>query len=271
MPLPTDQALPERGHRYVMPLCSVIVVVAMVLDVLVRHSNFSILYIIPLLLCAKLNRRLLLVKFAMLLVCLTYLGLVVRDIHSGQPLNLQYIPNRHLVSLTLLVMTAVLYFWQGVTLQFRRGANVSYLQSSAPTLFEEMEESISRLVVVVLCIILIGMLLVLDMITPVEINFPILFAIPLVLATWSRSLKLLWALVPVLSASAWVSFFYGAPMSDYARQRHVTERSLAFNRALANFVVIVVAIIMHVAISRRKKAMTSGRTPIKGPDLTAES
>ena len=48
-----DQAPLEHRLRYVMPLCTVMVVVVMLLDVYQKHHNFSILYIIPLLLCAS--------------------------------------------------------------------------------------------------------------------------------------------------------------------------------------------------------------------------
>jgi len=249
-----------------MPLCAAIVVVAMVLDIGVQHSNFAILYIVPLLLCAKLNRRRLLVRFAGLLIALTYLDLIVKHHFAGRPLDLRHITNRHLVAITLLVMTAVLYVWQGIAIQFRRSRSLPLLREAAPSIFEEMEESISRLVLLVLCIMLIGVLLLLDMITPAEINFPILFAIPLVLAGWARSRKLLWTLVPILSACAWIGFLFGPPISACALQQQITERSLMFNRALANVVVVAVAVILHVAISRRNSALAGRPKPAHPTD-----
>ena len=135
------------------------------------------------------------------------------------------------------------------------------LRPTAPSLFEEMEESIGRLVVLVLCIILIGTLLTLDLLTPAEINFPILFAIPLVLAAWARSLKLLWALVPILSAVAWIGFCYGPGMSPHAVQSQISHQDLIFNRALANLVILASAGILHVTIKRRNMAI--GAAPAK--------
>ena len=77
----------------------------------------------------KLNRRRLLVTFAVLLICLSYLGAIFKLLVEGRTVEITHMPNRHLVATTLATMTAVLYIWQGITLQLRRGGNVSVFAS----------------------------------------------------------------------------------------------------------------------------------------------
>jgi len=242
-----------------MPLCAAIVVATMVLDVCVRHCNLSILYIIPILLCAGLNRRRLLMKLGLFLIFLTYVGYFAKLLVQGRTLDHPHIPNRHLVALTLLMMTVVLSWWQGAHSQRHQGGYGSHLPFSEPSLFDEMGNSIACLVVGVLCLILIGTLMAVDLTTPAEINWPILFAIPLILAAASRSLKLLWTVVGVICACVWVGLFVGPDMSQIAKQHQVTFGMLMLNRALANLVVLVVAWILHMVIAAQNAAIAQER------------
>lgn len=242
-----------------MPLCAATVAAVMLLDVCLRHCNLSVLYIIPLLLCGTLNRRRLLVKLGLCLVSLTYLGYVAKMLVHGRVLDHPRMPNRHLVALTLLMMTAVLYFWRGLSGQVRQHGYLPQLRFAEPSLFEEMGDSIACLLVGSLCLILIGALMAMDLTTPTEVNLPILFAIPLVLAGWSRSLKLLWTLVLVLSVCVWVGLFIGPGISEHAKQDHVTYQTLIVNRTLANLMVLAVAGILHMVITAQNAAIAQIR------------
>jgi len=235
-----------------MALCLATVLIAFVLDLCQLPYNAAILYIIPLLFVSKLNRRELLVGFGSLLIGLDYLGYFAKLLIHGKRLDM-YMPNRHLVALMLLVITAILYLWQGVVLRLRDGRYVPFLQSFEPTIFEEIELSLVRLVVLMLCVLLIGMFLAMDLATPAEVNFPILFAIPLVIAAWARSPKLLWTLFPILCVCTWVGFFFSPPASDRIKSIGVSNLDIILNRAVANVVVLVVTTILHPMIIQWNK------------------
>lgn len=235
------------------------VAAAAVLDICVHHCNVSILYMVPLLLCATLNRRRLLVKLGLLLIGLTYLGFIAKMLVQGRTLDHPRIPNRHLVAVTLLTMTAVLYFWQGVTRRLRRGGSLPQRHFTEPSLFDEMGHSIACLLVGVLCLILIGTFMAIDFTTPAELNWPILFAIPLILAGWARNLKLLWSLVLVLSVCVWVGLLAGPDISPYAKLHQVTHQTVIVNRTLSNLMVIGVAWILHLVIIAQNAAIAQGR------------
>jgi len=254
----TDLALQEHQAR-IMRSCAAIVAVTFALDLCLFPYNASVLHIIPLLVCAKLNRRRWLVGFGLLLIFLTYLGYFAKVSIHGRKLSF-YMPNRHLVALTLLVVSAILYLWQGVIHRLHDGRHVPFLRSFEPTIFEEIEQSIARLVILMLCVLMIVLVLLLDLVTPAEINFPILFAIPLVIGAWARSLKLLWTLVPILCLCTWIGFVWGPPASNLIKTIGVSNLDLIVNRTVANLVILAVATILHVAITQWNKSSALARS-----------
>jgi hypothetical protein len=88
--------------------------------------------------------------------------------------------------------------------------------------------------------------LITDLVTPANVNAPILYVLPVLMLAWEGSRFLLWMQVPIILAANFIGFFLG-PQPETAE----LNSRLLINRLVAAGAVVLVALVMHILISRR--------------------
>jgi hypothetical protein len=213
-----------------------------ILDLCTPRTNFSILYVVPLILFAQCGRMRSGWRVTGLLVTLTYgiyfLKNVISPSDSELPLAYRMV-NRTFVAIAIVVMGQVLRLW----IRWREEQGDAELPES----FRRQDEEINATFAMLCCAPLIVLIALGDFLTPANFNWPILYTIPLFICGWTRSRPLLWTMLVVLLVLAAAAFIWGAPpMSPRP------GFSLLRNRMLAGIGMAVVTLILHFWLGRDK-------------------
>jgi hypothetical protein len=190
------------------------------------QTNFSVLYVIPLVLLARTTKLVVLRRIVGTLVLLT-LGIffLKNSIHLGLNssnfLNHRLV-NRGLVAITIVVVGEVAAMW------FRWRAEQS--DGELPDYFRLQQREINATLAVLVCAPLVTLIAALDFFLPAHYNLAILYPIPLFVAAWTRSQRVLWATLSLLLLLTFACYVSGTPGSEEVQQLSVTR-----NRLLAAF------------------------------------
>jgi hypothetical protein len=234
---------PARSNRNVAVALFLIAWIA-ALDLFTPRTNFSVLYVAPLVLFAQSGSMKSGWRIAGLLVLLTFGIHFIKNTIYPPPADMPFVyrqVNRTLVAIMIVGMSQVMRLW----IRWRDEQDDEELPES----FRSQEEEIGATFAVLCCAPLIVLIAVADFITPANFNWPILYSIPLFVCAWTRSRSLLWGMLALLLVLATVAFVWGAPplspRTDFALQR---------NRMLAGFGMSVVALTLHHWLGRSKAA-----------------
>jgi len=114
------------------------------------------------------------------------------------------------------------------------------------SMHEELTDQVRFFETLLIALTITGALIVIDWATPSEFNFPILYAVPLMLCVLSGSARAIWFMTPLLIALAWIGL--------WASNRTVSEVLVlsAVNRVLATAMLLALALIGTFSARRGK-------------------
>jgi hypothetical protein len=225
-------------------LCALLIVIPVLNDIFRPHVNLTILFLIPMVFCAWLGQRRMLRKVLVLCIVLTYLGLAARlQFFPRSPYWRWGLLNRTFVVIALLIGG---YLLEAMLTNLQHRASWRSLGVDAEhAIIEEIIFSSQRFAALFIAIVLAGGIFVLDLITPGQLNCPILYSVPLLIVIWTRSHVWLWSILSLLVALAVIGWFVGDPPTT-------TPNLLIFlrlNRVIAICMLLLFAVIMHLATS----------------------
>jgi signal transduction histidine kinase len=84
---------------------------------------------------------------------------------------------------------------------------------------------------------------VVDWFTPANIVVPIVYVLPLLVATWAGDLRFLWGLTAALAVLDFLMFFWGAPSLT-----PTNETAFQVNRVLSAIDILLIAVVVHFLI-----------------------
>lgn len=223
--------------------CGILLVAPLFNDIVSPHINMSILYLVPLLFCAWLGNRNLLRRTLVLSVLLTYVGLAARMWIHPNPNWRWGLLNRSFVVASLIIAYFIL---DAVLRQLQALVSWRPARTDAEeSVIEEIIFSAQRFAAIVAAMVLAIGLFVVDLVTPGQINFPILYIIPLLLIVWTRSHLWLWVTVGLLVVFAVVGWYGGEGPTGSS----ISVRALLTNRLIAITVLIIFGLIIQIATS----------------------
>jgi hypothetical protein len=204
-------------------------------DVCWPKTNVSILYVAPLLMLAQTTQPRTLWRTAAILTMLTFGGYFLKNLlvpeQAGDDLFGYRLVNRTLVAATMVALVPLVMLWQ----RGRREA----IDAELPDTFRREEQEIGATLAAVCCAPLVGLIAVIDLLSPANYNLAILYPVPLLICAWSRSRTLIWTMLVALELLSFAAFLWGPPLvaSD--------EMSLTRNRVLSGLGMLVVTAILH--------------------------
>jgi hypothetical protein len=243
--------------------CALLVVVPWLNDLFRPHINLTILFLIPMVFCAWLGQRLLLRKVLMLCILLTYIGFGVRMWLHPSPFWHWGLLNRTFVAIAL-VIGGYLLESMLTTLQHRASWRLTGVDAEH-VIIEEIIFSSQRFAAIFSAVVVAAAILVLDLITPGQLNCSILYSMPLLIIVWTRSHVWLWSILSFLLVLDMLGWFFGeAPTTTPNLNIY-----LMINRCIAACMLIFFAVIIHMATSPYSKGDRMMR--MSGPSTAKNS
>lgn len=234
---------PPHARRRV-NLTRVLVIWIAVMDLCISRTNFSVLYVAPLVLKAQSGQLHNWLRAAGKLVFLVYFVYIAKNLitpgESGSTIFDYRLVNRTMVALMILVMSRVLQTWS----EWRKLQN----DPDLPEVYLSREQSVGTLFAAIFSVPMLATLAVLDYWSPADYNIAILYPVPLLICGFTNSRKLLWSLLAVLLVMTFVLFEIGESASQ---PEHYY--SLLRNRVLASLAMIVVTLVLHMWMGRGRR------------------
>jgi hypothetical protein len=200
------------------------------------RNNYSILYVIPLILLAHAGVSRQLWRWAWLLIALTYGMHFLKNFLSPPPVgDAVYFDfrliNRTFTALMILALAKMLQLW--IEGRDRR--------TDEDELGHEQDEEVASTLAAICFAPMIIVIALVDFLVPAHINMAILYPIPLFVAGWTRNRGLLWGTVVALLLLT-VLAFSGGPAAGVPDFFFGLERQ----RLLAAIAMLAVAIHLHI-------------------------
>ncbi len=230
---------PAKSHR-AQWLVSLLVLWIAILDVCLR-SNYSILYVVPVILLARTGGLSPLWRSVGILVVLTYgifflKGIVNPPPHAASFFDFRLV-NRTLVVLMILGIGRMLQLWN----RWREEQS----DPEVPEGFRFQDQEISATFAVLTCAPLLLLIAAIDFVSPANYNLPILYPIPLFICAWTGSRRLLWCMLTALLLLTVTAFLFGRPSTI-----DVPDFGLERNRLLAITAMVSVTVALHYWMDR---------------------
>jgi len=235
------------------PLAGALVILLTAFDVLEgSRANLSILYILPMVLFAQsAPRRGLILVAGAVLVVLTY-GCFLVKYHQHmvmQQFLVSGITNRSFAAGSNAVSAVLLYSW----VHFRAYWEARYEHLTATDMdafiFNQIFQSLEHLVAVILCLILTAATAAMDLVTPGEFNFAILYAVPVVIVGLTEHRLSIWIMVIMGVTLSLVGYLWGAPATAGVPQQ--IAQSYWNNRMMACCMLVGTGLVMHLGVRSR--------------------
>ncbi|MBI3836485.1 MAG: hypothetical protein HY288_00950 [Planctomycetia bacterium] len=231
---------PARSNRNIATSLFLMLWIA-ILDFCTPRTNFSVLYVAPLVLLAQSGAMKSGWRIAGLLVLLTYgiyiLKNAINPSEGGHLFDYRLV-NRTFVAVMIVVMSQVLRLW----IRWREEQHDAEISED----FRRQDQEISATFAMLCCAPLIVLIALTDFLTPANFNWPILYSIPLFACGWTRSRPLLWSMLILLLVLAAAAFIWGAQPSTDAGV------ALQRNRMLAGLGMTIVTLMLHYWLGREK-------------------
>jgi len=213
-------------------------------DLAIVRTNFAILYVVPMVLMARVGARRSLRLTTWMMIGLTYGIYVLKNAVNPHEsiddlLDYRFI-NRSFVVLTLLVMNGLLQIWMGW--------QEEQADPELPGYFRDQDREIHSTLALVWFVALLIPIAVIDYFMPAEINHAIWYPVPLFICAWTGSRRLLWSMFVVMCALTVINFMWGGPPTS-------TEfvDSLPRNRVLVILMLSGVTAILHIWVGRENR------------------
>ncbi len=221
------------SHRQALAAFMVSALAVAAVDTVVPRINLSIVYSLLVVVAAQRISRRLLWELAAFMVFLTFGVYAIKSglEHKTFKAALLAFPlvNRTLSALSLTAITAISYLWLGVRQRLETSGPLLRSRDEDRRDFEEISRSLERFAAGMMCGVLTLCIAVIDMIVPGQFNFPILYAVPLVLCYTLESRRMVWMVLPWLLlftvVGYWLTPAVGVP--ETAIQYVVKNRVLA--------------------------------------------
>ena len=111
--------------------------------------------------------------------------------------------NRMLVVCMLLTLSKTLEAW----MEIDRDLHDPWW----PEQFIQEDDEINTLVVAIVCIPMVGIVTMLDFLTPAQFNWAVLYTVPIAICALTRNRRLLWIAVALLGLLSITNFFWYPP------------------------------------------------------------
>lgn len=227
---------------------AVLIIGPVVNDLFRPHVNFTILFLIPMLFCAWLGQRGMLRKVLILCVVLTYLGLGVRMWLHPSPYWRWGLLNRTFVVIALLIGA---YLLESMLTHLQYSSAWRSADADAEhVIIEEIIFSSQRFGAIFVAVIVAMGIFGLDLVSPGQLNCPILYSVPLLMIVWTRSHVWLWGLLSFLILLSVAGWFFGAAPTTAPNLTTV----LIINRSIAICMLLFFAVIIYLATSPSSKS-----------------
>jgi len=217
-----------------------------VIDFTSAHFNVAIVYVIPLVMWAQMQRR---VPYALgvTLIALTFGGYFFfvwpDNVKTwNEMFHSERIFNRFLVSVVIMTVTA----FASVMARLRQSAEERGQLYAEPG--EELFLSLDKLIIGFVCLMVIFAIAASDIVTPSNFNLPILYAVPMLICPWGQSRRFLWCVVPVVLLLILFGYLWSPPPIIVGPR----PWSFATNRTLSAVIVLVIGVTLHVLMGREK-------------------
>ncbi len=213
------------------------------LDFLIRLTNFSVLYVVPMILVADALPAHRAWRVVAGLAALTYGVFVLKNwfnpAETHQALWDYRLFNRTVVVLMLAAMTKVVLVWK----QWHEDQADEELSDFV----RRQDQQLSATFALLCCLPLVTAIALLDFFSPANFNQALFYPVPLFICGWTGSRKLLWCMLLVMLALTLAGFWAGPPSTV-----DNVEASLQRNRFLAVTGMIAVTVILDIWLRRQK-------------------
>jgi len=238
------------GRSQDIAIALLVACVIFVSDLATHSVNLSILYTIVIYVIATRARGRWTLLAAVTLVGATYAGFFLGarppDLNSLASLYQSYWFTNRSFSAAAILTTGLIAGWlRRWTNQIKQRPAIDDVIMDQ-SMHEELTDQVRFFETLLIALTITGALIVIDWATPSEFNFPILYAVPLMLCVLSGSARAIWLMTPLLIALAWIGL--------WASNRTVSEVLVlsAVNRVLATAMLLALALIGTFSARRGK-------------------
>ena len=232
-------------QRQTLAACMIGALLIAIFDTLTPKINLSVLYSLLVVIAARRISRRHLCQLTAFMVLLTFSVYGVKNWMQNKTLPealLHFkLVNRTLATLSLLAISAISYLWIGVRQRLESNRTLLRARDEDRLDFEEVSRSLERFAAGAMCGILTLCIIVIDLLAPGQFNFPILYAVPLVICYALDNRRMLWMVLPWLLLFTvigyWLSPAIGVPESSLnyiIKNRVLTAFALVALSALLN-------------------------------------
>ena len=260
----TDRDRPKLSGHEVRRRIAVFALVAIpaALDLLTAsRMNLAILYSIALVVAARGGERRLVLALAPPLALLAYAGYVFEFRHvvfsdPGQLISYRLL-NRTMCAAAILVVAGLLYYQMGFRERLAR-SRVDHPRDQNE--YEEILRALEGLMAGLIASVMVLFVLLTDLLVPAQFNLPILYSVPLLVAAWIRSRRMLWWLVGLLLLLSVAGFIWGRPPTTTLAGVDV----LLTNRTLATIALLAIGVVLHFWLGRGATNQQSPQASLVG-------
>lgn len=224
--------------------------------------SFSVLFIIPLIILAQTARGRRLLPLAFLLVLLTYACFLLKImIHDGiKPIPHDFyirLFNRSLAAGSIVITAFLLHSW----IRFReywadKHSNYQGALDSDEVLYDQIFHVLEQFMAIGTCVIIASIIFAMDILSPNDINAPLLYFVPLFIIGQARNRLALWLMILMFIILSYVGFIWGPPGTTDPN----TLPPIG-NRSLAVITLIMAAVVYDLTLLKSRLAATAKSSP----------
>ena len=218
-------------------------------------TNLSVVYLLVIVILAQGASQRTLVRAALILVALTFLGLLVKAQFESQEwrsLIAFRLFNRTMVTVGIIAISAMGISMARLRLRMARSIAASTDPAGADEEFANLCTSLERLRWALRGALLLVLILAVDLLTPAPFNLPILYVIPVLICARSQSSTVIWGAAAGALAGTVLGYWIGPELWP-----QVSPLYLTLNRVLACAVIFTVAFILGLRLRWSRRRMMS--------------
>ena len=223
---------------------AVFTAVLAMLDICTTWINTATIYTIPAFFAAVLLRPRYAFAAFLILALLGYAGLFIGprpDAMSATDLLFDFRMVNRTLSAAAIISVGVL-IWSGQNYRRRVFARLRERKFTAEDskIYLDLLERLEVQRALLITVIVVVSLFLTDFASPRELNLPILYGVPLILCASSRSIRMIWIMLPIVIALCWIGYFYGRVATQGI---NLSETIVYMNRIIASAVMVLLAVL----------------------------
>jgi hypothetical protein len=233
-----------------------------VVDLCTANVNLSILYPLTVFLYARSGRRIATWWYTLGIAALAFSGYLLGRWPTTMHTWGEMLTNFRLVNRLLGVAATAAVAWTikvslRLEAQMRLRRRETLEADADQPVYDEIVRAFEQFSAVVLSAVLTIAITTADLISPMEINLPILYAIPLVACLWARKTTMVWVLLPILLLCSLMGYRWGPASTGLDSAIPYILR----NRLIATVVISMIGLGVHVWI----RTHANGRSVLAAP------